>query len=55
MAKEEKEKIAQTSLIGVWVVKSEFRDKDNFNKVHEVGDEVEHTENREKLGLIELK
>lgn len=38
-----------------WVAVVEFRDSKNFNQIHNVGDEVEHTDLREKLGLIELK
>lgn len=38
-----------------WVAVVEFRDSKNFNHIHNIGDEVEHTDLREKLGLIELK
>lgn len=38
-----------------WIAVVEFRDTNNFNIVYNVGDEVEHTDLREKLGLIELK
>lgn len=38
-----------------WVATIEFRDSRNFDKVYKVGDEVEYTEQREKLKLIELK
>lgn len=36
-----------------WKAKQQFRDINNYSKVHKIGDIVDHTELREKLNLIE--
>lgn len=51
----EKEVKKETQKPKKWVATIEFRDSSNFDKVYKVGDEVEYTEQREKLKLIELK
>lgn len=38
-----------------WTVVKQFRDIKDFNLIHKVGDVVEHTQEREDNGLIELK
>lgn len=38
-----------------WKVIKQFRDIKDFNLIHKVGDVVEHTQEREDNGLIELK
>lgn len=38
-----------------WTVVRQFRDIKDFNLIHKVGDIVEHTQEREDNGLIELK
>lgn len=50
MEKEVKEKKATK-----WIAVVEFRDSNDYEKVYQVGDEVEHTAKREELKLIEKK
>lgn len=46
---------AGDSVAKQWTVVKQFRDIKDFNLIHKVGDIVEHTQEREDNGLIELK